>query len=122
LDGVKSVHPVELNRRDFPNLKQWTFDFLRRCIDHQAITLAVTFWHLWDTRNKIREEGGSAFPSFVVVKINSYVDMILAHLYKNVTNSRREPIPATPWAPPPVGSLMINVDAALFACSTSMGA
>jgi hypothetical protein len=121
-DGVKSVHPVELNRRDFANPKQWTFDFLRRCTDQHATTLAVTFWHLWDTRNKIREAGGSAFPSSVVVKINSYVGMILAHLYKNVTNSRREPILATPWAPQPVGYLMINVDAALFASSASMGA
>jgi ribonuclease HI len=121
-ERVKSAHPVELNRREFANPKQWLFDFLRRSSDHQATTLAVTFWHLWDTRNKIREEGGTAHPSSVAVKINSYVDLIFVHLYKNASRPRSETTPASPWAPPPVGSLLVNVDATLFASSTSMGA
>jgi hypothetical protein len=33
LNVVKSVHPIELNRREFINLKQWLFDFLRRSND-----------------------------------------------------------------------------------------
>jgi hypothetical protein len=48
------------------------FEFLERSSDLQATTLAVTFWHLWDTRNKLREEGGSLHPSSVVVKVKSY--------------------------------------------------
>jgi hypothetical protein len=120
--AVKENVNIELNRKGFINPKQWLFDFLKRCNDQQATTLAVTFWHLWDTRNRLREDGANVHPSSVAVKIKIYVDMIVTHLYKLGANPRREPTPAIPWAPPPEGYLMINVDAALFASSECMGA
>jgi hypothetical protein len=119
---VKDIFSVELDRKRFISPKQWLFEFLERSSNLQATTLAVTFWHLWDTRNKLREEGGSLHPSSVVVKVKSYVDMIITHIYKQATNHRREPAPTTSWAPPPEGTLMINVDDALFSSSKYMGA
>uniref|UniRef100_A0ACD5VF65 Uncharacterized protein n=1 Tax=Avena sativa TaxID=4498 RepID=A0ACD5VF65_AVESA len=41
------------------------------------------------------------------MKIKVYVDMIK--------------VPVVPWTPPPVGTLMVNVDATLFLSSRSMG-
>jgi hypothetical protein len=118
---VKDTFGVDLNRKGFVTPKQWLFDFLAKCSSQQATTLAVTFWHLWDTRNKLREEGGTVHPTTVAMKIKAYVDMIITHLYKPDANQRRESSLAVPWTPPPVGTLIVNVDAALFEASISMG-
>jgi hypothetical protein len=77
-------------------------------------------WHLWDARNKLHEEGGNIHPTTVAMKIKVYIDMIFTYLMKSETNHMRDPIPAIRWAPPPAGTLMINVDAALLSSSEGM--
>ena len=53
-NSVKDSFSVQLNRQGFANPKQWLFDFLKRCSKQDATVLAVSFWHLWDTRNRLR--------------------------------------------------------------------
>jgi ribonuclease HI len=119
---VKEHIGIHLNRKSFTSPKLWLFDFLAWCTKEQATTLAVTFWHVWDTRNKLREEGGVVNPSGVARRVIAYVDMIQTHMYQSCTSPRRETSSAASWPPPMEGTLMINVDAALFYSSQSMGA
>lgn len=102
-DGVKEHIGIQLNRRSFTTPKLWLFDFLARCTKEQATTLAVTFWHVWDTRNKLREEGGVVNPSGVAKRVIAYVDMIQTHMYQSCTSPRRETSSAASWSPPMEG-------------------
>ena len=61
-------------------------------------------------------------PVGLSAKIKAYVDMILEYLYVPKPSHRREPSLSGSWVPPPVGYLMVNVDAAIFASSRQMGA
>jgi ribonuclease HI len=121
-ENVKKTYQLKLNRKCFNSPKLWLFDFLSKCSSEAATALAVTFWHLWDVRNKVREEGGPVNPSSVALRIKAYIDMILTHLAKQATSPRSEDYSAVPWTPPPAGNLLINVDAALFSSSKKMGA
>jgi hypothetical protein len=121
-EGVEQYVGIQLSRKCFTTPKLWLFDFLARCSREEATVLAVTFWHLWDARNKLREDGGSVDPSTVARKVIAYVDMIHTDLLHPNTIPRRETSSATPWSPPMEGTLMINVDAALFSASKNMGA
>jgi ribonuclease HI len=61
-------------------------------------------------------------PRSLVEQIKAYIDMILLHLFKQTTNQRRETTPSTPvWSPPPEGTAVVNVDAALFFASSRIG-
>jgi ribonuclease HI len=82
----------------------------------------VTFWHIWDARNKLREEGGTVNPLNIAVKIKAYVELILTDRSKPSHGHRRETSRAVSWSPPPEGMLQLNVDAAIFASSARMGA
>jgi hypothetical protein len=119
---VKKGYDVHLNRRGFTSPKAWLAEFLANNGATQATILAVTFWHIWDARNKLREEGGSINPLSIALKIKAYVELILTHLYKPIPAHRRETSRAISWSPPPDGMLQLNVDAALFSSSSRMGA
>jgi hypothetical protein len=83
----------------------------------------VTMWHIWDARNKAREGEGLMHPLTVATKVKVYVDLIIQYLYKPVSDHRCESSSSKlKWTPPPEGSVLINVDAALFASSRRMGA
>ena len=64
----------------------------------------------------------SISPLDLAAKIKAYIDLIMEHLFVFKTNHRRESFLAGSWSPPPVGSLMVNVDAAIFTASRQMGA
>jgi hypothetical protein len=119
---LKKDFDIHLNRNFFTSPKTWLVEFLSRSGEIQATILAVTCWHLWDTRNKLWEEGGLASPFGVTARIKVYVDMIAEHLFKYGTTNSRETYRAVPWSPPPVDLIQFNVDAALFASSHRMGA
>ncbi|XP_071680193.1 uncharacterized protein [Lolium perenne] len=87
------------------------------------ITAAITaMWHIWDARNKAREGEGVLHPTSLAAKVNAYIEMILVHLYKSATNHRRELSSGAKWVPPPEGTVLVNVDAAIFSASKQMGA
>jgi hypothetical protein len=80
-------------------------------------------WHIWDARNKLYEEGIMAHPNSVAAKVKAYVEMILVHLYKPIPNHRRESSSSTAkWTSPPVGTVLLNVDATIFSDTRRMGA
>ena len=82
----------------------------------------VTMWHIWDARNKAREEEVMFHPTTVTSKVKAYVHMILDHLYSLTPHHRCvSPSSLPKWIPPPVGSVMVTVDAAGFAPSRRMG-
>jgi ribonuclease HI len=119
---VKKGYDVHLNRRGFTSPKTWLAEFLANNGATQATVLAVTFWHIWDARNKLREEGGSINPLSIALKIKAYVELILTHLYRPIPAHRCETSRTISWSPPPDGMLQLNVDAALFSSSGRMGA
>jgi hypothetical protein len=52
----------------------------------------------------------------------AYVDMIEQHLFSPSPSNRRETISTSSrWSPPPEGTVLINVDAAMFIPSRRMG-
>ena len=87
--GIKQFYDIQLNRRGFNSPKTWIFDFLARGGAVQATVLAVTCWHIWDARNKLREENVMISPVGLSAKIKAYVDMILEYLYVPKPNHRR---------------------------------
>jgi hypothetical protein len=121
-DEVKESFDIHLNRNDFRSPKMWLFDFLGRCSRQEGTVLAVTFWHLWDARNKLREEGGSVHPTSIATKIKVYVDLIISQLVSSDSDHRCGTSRVVSWSPPPEGFLMVNVDAAIFESSSCMGA
>jgi hypothetical protein len=83
---------------------------------------AVAVWYIWDARNKAREGEGLLHPKSLTAKINAYIDMILIHLYKPTANNRHELSSSAKWTPPPEGTALVNVDAAMFSSTRQMGA
>ncbi|KAM0826438.1 hypothetical protein ACQ4PT_068880 [Festuca glaucescens] len=55
---VKLEFDLHLKRKFFTSPKTWLADFLSKESELHAVVPAVTCWHLWDVRNKLREEGG----------------------------------------------------------------
>jgi hypothetical protein len=119
---VKKAFDIHLNRKFFTSPKTWLLDFMSKCNGIQSTVLAVSFWHIWDTRNKIREEGKRGSPASVAARIKAYVDFILTHLTSTDSNHSRETSRVASWSLPPEGFLCLNVDAALFSSSQSMSA
>jgi len=60
-------------------------------------------------------------PHCIVEKILAYVDMVLLHMYEPVLPNRCDFLKPKHWDPPPVGWVMMNVDAALFPKTNRMG-
>jgi hypothetical protein len=114
---VKRSFDIHLQRKFFTSPKTWLAEFLSSSDKLNATILAVTFWHLWDARNKLREDGGTVHPATVAGKITAYVDLILNNLTMQEPDHRRETSRAVSWSPPPEGIIQVNVDAAIFASS-----
>jgi hypothetical protein len=83
--------------------------------------LAITFWHIWEARNAVRNGEAEIHPSCWVEKILTYVDMVLLHCFKFSFSNRCESTRQSNWNPPPEGWIMINVDVAIFEDSSRMG-
>jgi hypothetical protein len=110
-----------LLRKQFSHIKVWLFDFLARSNDHEKITLAVIVWHIWNARNAICNGETLPHPNSISMQINSYIEMILKHLFKPPTIRIREPSSVPVWVSQQEGVVVINVDAALFKDTARMG-
>ncbi|KAE8772029.1 retrotransposon unclassified [Hordeum vulgare] len=119
---VKADFPVQLRRSVFFSPRTWAMDFLSRCSNIEATTVMVTMWHIWDARNSAREGGALVHPSAVALKVKAYLNMILLHLYNNDSVQRCVSSSSHKWIPPPEGTVLVNVDAAVFAPTRHMGA
>jgi hypothetical protein len=61
-------------------------------------------------------------PKAVAAKIKAYIEPIRTHLYNPKPANRCELSSLTPkWVPPPIGLLLVNVDATMFAYTRQMG-
>jgi pentatricopeptide repeat protein len=107
--------------KTFRSARQWLFDYLAISTDEEATTMTITLWHIWQARNDARNGEGQLRPHFVVEKIRADTEMALLHLYKPSNSNMCDPFRPKRWAPPPEGSVMVNVDAALFAESNRIG-
>jgi ribonuclease HI len=120
---LKRVFSIKLARKSFVNPKTWIFDFLSRSSSQNLTLLAVAFWHLWSARNGVRKDDHLKDPCQLSEQIKAYTTMIELHLSKPVANHRCVSKSSPPkWSPPPEGTVLINVDAALFKSSNRMGA
>jgi hypothetical protein len=112
---VKKCFDIHLCRRNFRSPKQWLFGFIDRASMQQSTVLAIMVWHIWEARNAVRNEEGNTHPHVVASKIQAYVDLVLLHLYKTITvHSRETTSSSAKWSPPQPGSVLVNVDAAVF--------
>jgi hypothetical protein len=121
-DKVKEAFPLHLRQNQMCNARQWIFDFLRRESSTSATVLAVTVWHIWDARNDVRNNEGQANISRVVSKTLAYVEMILKYMCR-ARETRRATAESVRqrWISLPVGTVCINVNAALFPAERRMG-
>jgi ribonuclease HI len=84
--------------------------------------LTVTIWHLWTTRNDVRNGKPLRAPHSVAYQIQAYAEMIELHLFKPQSSTRHDTtISGVRWSPPPEGTVYINCDAALFSSLRRMG-
>jgi hypothetical protein len=90
------------------------FDFLSKATDLEATLLAVVFWHVWESRNDLRNNQAQPEPRRTTARCLPYVDMIVLHCYKSTSVNRRETWVPCKWSPPLPGVVLVNVDAALF--------
>ncbi|KAK1618547.1 hypothetical protein QYE76_024064 [Lolium multiflorum] len=119
---VKARTRLKLQRSLFTTTKAWVFDFLDRANDHAVIILAVMVWHIWNARNGVRHDEPIKHPHSLAEQILAYIDMIQLHLLKHCINHSREATTPTPsWSPPPEGTIVINMDAAMFSASSRTG-
>jgi ribonuclease HI len=102
-------------------MHEWLFSFLDYASPVEATTLAVTCWHIWESRNDARNGKDHLQPIRVASKIKAYVENIVQHCYKPSTASRCESTTAPKWIPPPCGQVCVNVDAAVFQAEHRMG-
>jgi hypothetical protein len=120
---IKTEFNVHLKRRGFVSARTWVLDFFNRCSDVEATVVMVVLWHIWDARNKAREGDTLVHPRTTAAKAKAYIEMILNNLYKTAPTYRCESSSSrAKWTPPPEGTVLINVDAAIFATSRRMGA
>jgi hypothetical protein len=120
---VKKHFDIHLYRGNFWSPKQWPFDFIDRASPEESTVLAITIWHIWEARNAVRNDEGNIHPHRITFKIHAYVDLVLLHTFKPVTRHSRETPSCSPvrWSPPPPGSVLINVDAAVFSNFRKVG-
>jgi ribonuclease HI len=104
--GVKSEHDIHLQKNSSISPRTWVLELFPRGSEIQITTAAVTMWHIWDARNRL------------ATKVNAYIDMMLAYLYTPRTDHSVKP----KWAPSTEGTILVNVDSAIFASPRQMGA
>jgi ribonuclease HI len=80
----------------------------------------VTFWHILEARNEARNTEAKPSPNRTSLKILAYVDLIQQHLFKP-TQQRCVSTPSASWTPPPLGTVFVNSDAAIFEAAGCMG-
>jgi len=107
--------------KPFGSPRQWIFETLANCSDREATIIAISFCHIWEARNVVRNGENDVHPHCIVEKILAYVDMVLLHMYEPVLPNRCDFLKPKHWDPPPVGWVMMNVDAALFPKTNRMG-
>jgi hypothetical protein len=119
---IKSAYKIHLHRSFFTSTKTWLHEFLARSSKKECMILAVVFWHIWTARNGERNGELMKYPHCIAEQSKAYVDMIEQHLFSPSPSNRRETIPTSSrWSPPPEGTVLINVDAAMFIPSRRMG-
>jgi hypothetical protein len=87
---IKKSFSIRLNRREFSTPKEWLFKFLSISTDLEATVLAVTFGHIWEARNDVRNNQTQSDPKGTSARILAYVDLIVQHCYKPKPEHRRE--------------------------------
>jgi ribonuclease HI len=86
------------------------------------VVFAVAIWHIWENRNNVRNGEAVPHPPRLIGKTKGYIDCILMNDFRSTTSTRRENQSSIQkWSPPPVGSMMMNVDASIFSKSGRMG-
>ena len=119
---IKLVYNLHLLRRFFTCPKAWLYDFMLNSTDKEKMILTVTVWHIWTTRNAVRNGETMRSPHSVAEQVKAYAEMIELHLFKPATSTRRDTNPSSQsWCPLPEGTVHINVDAAIFSSSCKMG-
>jgi ribonuclease HI len=119
---VNGMRTLGMGRSNFLSKKKWLFDFLSRSTDQQLTVLAVTFWHLWETRNGFCNGETMKHPHSLAEQIKVYVVMIDLYLRKPFSSHRCESNSSlVKWTPPPTGTVLLNVDGAMFKSSNRMG-
>jgi hypothetical protein len=90
--GKKLNRPIQCTSkgRDSRVLGLGFFDFLERSTDKERIVLVVVTWHLWVTRNGVRNGDPMRHPHCIAEQIKSYVEMIELHLFQPAPSTRRD--------------------------------
>jgi hypothetical protein len=89
---VKKTCGMQLRRKHSTSIKTWLFDFLGRSTERECMFLTVTFWHLWTTRNAVRNRKPLRASHSVAYQIQAYAEMIELHLFKPQSSTRRDMI------------------------------
>ena len=105
----------------FGSPRDWISQMLAGCTEMEATILVIAIWHIWESRNAVRNGKNEVHPHCIVEKILAYVDMVLLHMFKPVPSNRCDSPRRKKWDPPPEGWVMVNVDAAVFQRANRMG-
>jgi hypothetical protein len=119
--GVKATSHVHLCRKDFTNNKVCIFDFLARANNREAISLAVTVWHIWNSCNEVHNSEPLKQQHNLALQINSYITMILQHVFIAPATRERVPPLVPVWSRRQDGAAVLIVDATLFSSTSQMG-
>jgi len=56
--------------KPFGSPRQWIFETLANCSDREATIIVISFWHIWEARNAVRNGENEVHPHCIVGKKN----------------------------------------------------
>jgi hypothetical protein len=118
---LKKICGLKRLLKPFVSPQQWIFEFLAGCTDREATIFVISLWHIWESRNVVRNGEREVHPHCLVEKILAYVNMVMLHMYDPVSSNRCDSVKPKYWSPPPEGWVMVNVDATIFQKANRMG-
>ena len=54
--------------KPFGSPRQWIFETLANCSDREATIIVISFWHIWEARNTVRNGENEVHPHCIVEK------------------------------------------------------
>jgi len=77
---VRKCFNINYKMHASANIRHWLFDFLEAAEDHEATVFAITVWHIWESRNAVRNGENMMHPQSIAQRAVAYIEMFLLHV------------------------------------------
>ncbi|XP_039791741.1 uncharacterized protein LOC120657488 isoform X2 [Panicum virgatum] len=120
-DDAEKILQIPLCHTPCEDFPAWLHTKSEAAEDHEATVFAITVWHIWESRNAVRNGENMMHPQSIAQRAVAYIEMFLLHVTQPKNQRCESNFSVSRWTPPPIGRLMLNVDAALFKNPSRIG-